>query len=123
MELIDLMPLVTEFNDVRDERLKLQRQTDRLKEQETELKLEVAAAIKLSGLKKVANVTYVLKVKAVAKDWEAIHAYIIENDAWDLMEKRLGQRACGERWDDKIEIPGVGKFPIDDLSIGKRVDA
>jgi len=119
----ELMQLVTRFNNVRDERLDLQRKRDKRYESEIELKLMLVAAIKESGLQKVANVKLVLKIKPVAKDWEAIRKYIIEHDAWDLMQRRLGDLACRERWDDGIDLPGIDKFPVDDLSIGKRVDS
>jgi len=118
----ELMQLVTRFNNVRDERLDLQRKRDKRYESEIELKLMLVEAIKESGLQKVANVKLVLKIKPVAKDWEAIRKYIIEHDAWDLMQRRLGDLACRERWDDGIDLPGIDKFPVDDLSIGKRVD-
>ena len=123
MKITELNQLVVEFNDVRDARLKAKRIMDKLQEKETELKLVLAAAIKVSGLGKVANVKYVLKIKPVAKDWNAIHEYIVGNDAWDLMQKRLGEVACRERWEDGLDLPGIDKFPVDDLSIGKRVDA
>ncbi len=119
----ELMQLVTRFNNVRDERLDLQRKRDKRYESEIELKLMLVEAIKESGLQKVANVKLVLKIKPVAKDWEAIRKYIIEHDAWDLMQRRLGDLACRERWDDGIDLPGIDKFPVDDLSIGKRVDS
>ncbi len=122
MELEQLTILVKQFNDARDERLEMDRKSRRLHETEVELKTLLIAALKDSGLTKVSNIKFVIKMKPVAKDWDLIHQYIIDNDAWDLIQKRFGEVACRERWDDGIEIPGIGKFPADDLSIGKRVD-
>lgn len=51
-----------------------------------------------------------------AKDWTKVYAYIIENDAFELLEKRLGKLACRERWDAGVTIPGVEKFPVWKLS-------
>ena len=88
MELEQLRLLVKAFNDKREERLDMDRKSARLKETEVTLKAELIAALKDSGLTKVSNVKFVTKMKPVAKDWDAIHTYIIENDAWDLLQKR-----------------------------------
>jgi len=117
-----LSQLVREFNDARDTRLAADRHAAKLKQVEVELKGRVIAAIKDSGLQKVANVKYQSKLRPHAKDWNAIHTYIIENDAWDLMEKRLGVVACNLRWEEGLDLPGIEQFPVDDLSVGKRVD-
>lgn len=50
--------------------------------------------------------------------WDAIYKYIVKNNAWDLIQKRLGEKACQERWDDKVKIPGVKKFTRMDLKLG-----
>jgi hypothetical protein len=122
MEITELNEIIKRFNNIREERLTMQRRTDKLKEQENDLKGQVIVALKESGLNKAANVKLQLKPKPVAKDWNAIHEYIIEHDAWDIMQRRLGEVAIRDRWENDEAIPGVDKFPVDDLSVGKRVD-
>jgi hypothetical protein len=50
-------------------------------------------------------------------DWEAFYAYIHKNKAWELLQKRPGERACQERWEENEEIPGVEKFKVIKLTI------
>lgn len=118
----ELSALVKEFNDVRDARLALDRQAKELKGEENELKARLAAAIKEAGLSKVANVKYQRKLRPHVTDWESFRAHIVATDGWDLLERRPGVAACNARWEDNIHIPGVEQFPVDDLSVGKRVD-
>lgn len=53
------------------------------------------------------------------EDWPEIHQFVKDNDALDLLQKRLHQGACKERWDDDIEIPGVSHFTVHKLTVGK----
>lgn len=116
--------LVDEYASTREQRLALQRQVDKLDEKEKQLKaalikmLEDSKATAIGG--QLMIVTLVPKEKAVAKDWDAIHRYIISNDAWDIMQKRLTETAIKLRWDEGVVVPGVEKFPVNDLSISKR---
>lgn len=50
------------------------------------------------------------------KNWPAYYAYIVANNAFELLEKRPGRLACKERWDAGEIIPGVEKFPVYKLS-------
>ena len=61
-----------------------------------------------------------LKPKDVptVNDWQALYRYIVEHDAFDLLHKRLGEKAISLRWEDDIEIPGVAKTEI--LTLTKR---
>ena len=48
----------------------------------------------------------------VVKDWTAYYAYIVANNAFELLERRPGRAAVAERWEQGIEIPGVERFPV-----------
>ena len=48
-----------------------------------------------------------IKIKPVAADWNALYAYIVENDAFDLLHKRITEAAVKLRWDDSVQIPGI----------------
>lgn len=116
--------LVDEYASTREQRLALARQVDKLDEKEKQLKAQLIAMLEATGATAIGGklmiVTLVPKEKAVAKDWDAIHRYIIENDGWDIMQKRLTETAIKLRWEEGIAIPGVEKFPVNDLSISKR---
>ena len=51
---------------------------------------------------KTDNVTATFKVKKVfnPKNWEQIYAYIKKNDAWDLLSKKLSNKAVTDRLND-----------------------
>lgn len=50
--------------------------------------------------------------------WDAIYKYITKHKAWDLLQKRFGEKACQERWADGKQIPGVKKFNKVDIKLG-----
>lgn len=52
----------------------------------------------------------------VISDWQKYYAYIKDNDAWEMLERRPGKLACRERWEAGEIIPGCDKFPVYKLS-------
>jgi hypothetical protein len=58
------------------------------------------------------------KVPSV-KDWPAFFEYVKENDAWDLLARRVNDTAVAERWDNGETIPGVDAFVLTSVSITK----
>lgn len=57
------------------------------------------------------------KVKPQTEDWEEVYRYIKQNDAFDLLQRRLTETAVKLRWEDGIKIPGIGSFEVSDLTI------
>jgi hypothetical protein len=57
--------------------------------------------------------------KASAKDWPAIWAFIAKNKAWDLLEKRIANKAFCERLEAGQTIPGIERFDGVKLSLTK----
>ena len=43
-------------------------------------------------------------------DWVKFRAYIVKNEAWELIQKRTSVVAFRERWDAKQTVPGVEVF-------------
>ncbi len=58
------------------------------------------------------------QMDAESGGWDAIFNYVKKNDAFDLLQKRLHEAACKERWDGGEQIPGVKKFFKKDLKFG-----
>lgn len=54
-----------------------------------------------------------------AKDWDKIWAFIVQNKAYDLVQKRLGERACQERWENGTAIPGVEQYHQKKIKFGE----
>ena len=116
--------LVDQYADVRERRLAMAREVDKLDTEEKQLKAQLismlvtANATAIGGQRMI--VTLVPKEKAVAEDWDLVHKYIVAEDAWDIMQKRLTETAIKLRWEEGIIVPGVAKFPVHDLSLSKR---
>lgn len=68
---------------------------------------------------KVGRVKVTVKVKPTVEDWPSLYAHIKKTGSFELLQKRLGEAAVKERWDDKKEIPGVGRFNAVGLSVVK----
>ena len=53
------------------------------------------------------------------EDWEAVHKYIRENDAFYLMYKRIGQVAYQELIDAGSTVPGINTYTKNGISVYK----
>ena len=97
---------------VRQERLALQKQADKLAEEEKDLM--ATAHAELLALGKRAYVTdsgIAFKLQAVRKpvvtDWDELHDYIAETNNFSLLHARLTDSAVKELWDAGVTVPGV----------------
>lgn len=54
-----------------------------------------------------------------ATDWEAIEKHILATKEFDLLQRRLGEKACQERWNNGKEIPGVTKYHDKRIKFGE----
>jgi hypothetical protein len=91
---------------VREERLAFQRRADRLKEAETALSdwfienLPRSSATGVAGKRaRVQIETRPIPVVDGEAGWSRLHEYIVKNDAWELLQKRLGEGAAKELLD------------------------
>lgn len=119
-----LAAVVDDYYTMREERYALQRKADAMKKNEEALKeailKELRASRNTTGISgKVASVQLVTKEKVIAEDWGLIHDYILKNDAFDLVQRRLSDEAVKSRWELGESVPGVNKLKIQDLSVSK----
>lgn len=116
-----LQELVDAWGTARIARLAEQKKVDTLEDKEKKLKAKVIAAVKeaklssVKGLKYGAN--YTSKDLPTAGDWSKVYAWIKENDAFDILHKRLTTTAIEARWEDGVEIPGIVKLPVDEINM------
>jgi len=112
VDLADLKETALEYSQKKAERLAADKVARSLKTEEDNLAFLLTTHCRENGGAGVdmASVTveYETKLVPVAQDWDAIHQYIKENDAIDLVHKRLTESAVRLRWDDDVVIPGVG---------------
>ena len=94
-----------------------------IKVDEVLVKLAVAAAIKQQEIKGGAGNTYSATLKTedqpTIDNWTKFYKYIVDNDAFDMLERRPSKAAIKARWDDGKSVPGVDKFPVDKLLFSK----
>lgn len=118
----EVIAVSDEYIAVQRERLAKAQEVKRLEEREHKLKEQLiqialdAQAFTLPASNKAA-VNVHRKVKPRAEKWELIYTYIAKHDAFDLLQKRLGEEAVQLRWDDGIDIPGIIGFPVYNLTI------
>lgn len=121
METQELKDLIEQWGEARRHRLIEKHKVDALEENEKKLKAKIIAAMaadkitSLGATKSGAN--YSKKNKPTAGNWPKIYAYIRDTGEFDLLQKRLMESAIIARWDDKIEIPGVVPFPVEDITL------
>ena len=108
---------------VRAKRLEAAKGVEELQAEETALKnylIENLPKSDASGVAgKLCRVSIVTKVKPRVEDWDAFYKYVGRTKSYDLLQRRLAEKAVEERWDAKKQVPGVGTFNVVDVSIGK----
>ena len=111
------------YAEVRALRLAMEKETEEVKKRETEIREHIIENLSksddtgASGLKYRAQI--VMKVKPKLADWQAFTGYILEYDRFDLVQKRVGEKAVEDMWDAGEAVPGIEKMNIPDVSITK----
>lgn len=99
---------------VRAARLAVEKQAERLKQDELALKahlfklLPKLEATSISG--KVATVSLERHVVPNLKDFDQLIAYCVKKKAWDLLKRSVNTKAWRARNDAKVVVPGVEAF-------------
>jgi hypothetical protein len=124
MELSELSKLCDMYQTTRKLRLDQEKVAESTKKIENKYKEEILQELCDQDVPVIGGATHnferVVKDEPQADDWDEIYAYIYENKAWELLHKRLGTVAVKERWDAGEQIPGVGAYPVESLSVTKH---
>jgi hypothetical protein len=111
------------YASLNEARLALDKQSDALKKQASQVKEHIIANLPKSDARgiagKVVRVTIVKKVKARVADWDAFWAKFDKKKDRDLLQKRLSDEAVNARWEVGKEIAGVESFTVVDLSVNR----
>lgn len=122
--------------ETRQKRLALAKEVEALQAEETALKNHLIDNLPKSDSNgiagKVCRVSVVKKDVARAEDWSKIYANIVsdyqkhakkkdgmQDGAFALLQRRLGEGAVKEAWEAGKVVEGVGKFTVVDVSINK----
>jgi hypothetical protein len=107
------MQEIEEYFNLRQQRLAVQREADKLEQQEKDLLYSIQTQM---SAKKVGTTTYrgytasiESKPSPVVKDWTLTLDYIRSTGELDMLQKRLTESAVKARWDAGVDIPGVEK--------------
>ena len=57
-----------------------------------------------------------------AEDWDAIHEWIIDNDAMYLLHRRIAAAAWKELRDAGTDVPGINPYEAESVSLRKLGD-
>lgn len=111
------------YHDVRELRLMMEKEVEAVKARETEIQEWIINNLSKSDDTGAAGLRYRAQVRTEVKpqiaDWAQLTAYILENDRFDLVQKRLGEKAVADLWEAGEAIPGVAKVNVPKLSITK----
>lgn len=114
---------VDEYAYVREERLKLDRQSAEVKERESELyncMLSTLAESTDTGASgNTHRVQLVEKEYATVKDWDTFLNHVKATGSFELMRRSLNEKAALETLEDNENVPGVEVSVVSRLSITK----
>lgn len=108
---------------LREERLRVQRETEAIGKLESRLKehliqnLPKSAASGVSG--KVANAKISTEVVPHIDDKAKFLAHVKKTGDFSLITAGMNSAAIKERWDNKKKVPGIGEFTIVKVSLTK----
>jgi hypothetical protein len=115
--------MIDSLYELRAQRLAIEKQVEELKARETATKEEILSILKESGLEgakgEVATASIQYKIKANVTDWDAVYAYIRDNDMFALLQKRLTTTLWAALQEDGILVPGTEPMALTDLSLTK----
>lgn len=107
---------------VRQQRLALQKLVDQLKERETAAREHLIQNLPKGDTGAAGNIARAQITKKEvpqARDWEATYKHIKKTGQFDLLHRRLNDKAIKERWARGDSVPGVTKFTAIDVSLTK----
>lgn len=104
------------------ERLKLQKEIEKLSDTEKALKEFFINSLPkgTTGVAgKLARVQTDKKPVPQVEDWNKFYAHVLKTKDFSLMQRRVNETAVKERWEHKQEVPGVGRFNVVTVSCTK----
>lgn len=111
------------YDQLREQRLAIQKQAEALGKQESELREHLINNISKSTsagvIGKIKKAVVIVEPKPVVEDEAAYFKFAAKKGNEDLVVHKPDLKAIQERWDAGKTVPGVGKFNIVKLSLTK----
>jgi hypothetical protein len=107
---------------LRRERLSLQKQVDRMKQEEDGLAAKLASDMRDLGMASCTGIFGKLTLKVVevpeVVSYPELYQYILETSSFDLLQRRLSLAGVRERWQEGLDVPGVARTLEDSYTLG-----
>jgi hypothetical protein len=111
------------YAEVRELRLAMQKMVDDVKARESEVREHIIDNLSKSDDTGAAGKRYraqvVTKLKPALKNWDAFVGYMLMHNRFDLVQKRMNERAVLDMLEEGEGVPGVERFNAVDVSITK----
>jgi hypothetical protein len=108
---------------IRAERLDLEKQVKFMKQRELALRNHLYDKFGETGINgargNIATCSTSEELKPQVTDWEQVYQFIITNNAFELLEKRIARIAYRERYENGIIIPGTEAYLYPKMSLTK----
>lgn len=109
-----LTSLTEELIAVREARAELEREAKEGKEYEEEIRHKILNLMEQQNLEAFrtgdAQITRRVSQKARLEDYDTLIEYIQATGSFDLLQKRVAERAVTDRWEQGIVVPGVSAY-------------
>lgn len=111
------------FFELQEQRLALERQADKIHEQERFVRdhlIEAIPKLELDGARgRIGQVALKHVTMPSLADSERFYQHVQKTGEFDLLQKRLNEGACRERWEQNKVIPGVQQLGVIKLSVSR----
>jgi hypothetical protein len=122
-----ILAIAHAWDKARARRLAEQKKVDELAVEERRLKDQLVGAIRATKAKSIGDNDYVYalvpRMEPTPENWPKLYQYIQKTGSFDLLYRRINPAAVKERWEEGVRIPGVSKFPVEELSRTKAKGA
>jgi hypothetical protein len=119
----DLATLADDFSRWDTHLTDLNKQVAEAKAQRSKVKTLVLSGMHAHGMVSVgghiATVSRRTKRVPTVFDWDELRRYIVANEAWELLHRRVAESAVTERWDAGEVLPGINGIEVETLSVTK----
>lgn len=113
------------LHDTRELRLAMERDVDAVKKREAAIREHIIDNLSKREEKGAAGQRYMAKITTKTKPvvgegkWPAFFEYVRKTGRFDLLQKRLADKAVMDMLENDEKVPGVEKFNAVDVSITK----
>lgn len=112
------------YAEVRQLRLDMEKEVDEVRAREAELREHLIQNLEKSDDTGAIGLTHRVLVKTKTKpkinDWDAFHAFVQDTGRFDLLQKRVSDKAVMDMFDNDEAPPGVERIHIPELSLTKK---